>query len=102
MGDTNVDTITDFTNGATGVNNDRSRWRTRCSPAFGVNNVTLSSTAFASNDTGLAGDSSDRIIYNSATGALNYDADGHGGADAVQFAQLQTGLSLTNADFFII
>ena len=59
-------------------------------------------SAFASNDTGLAGDATDRIIYDSATGALNYDADGLGGADAVQFAKLQTGLSLTNADFFII
>jgi Ca2+-binding RTX toxin-like protein len=49
-----------------------------------------------------AADASDRILYNSATGALLYDADGNGAAAPVQFAQLDTGLALTHSDFLII
>jgi Ca2+-binding RTX toxin-like protein len=49
-----------------------------------------------------AEDSSDRVIYDKASGALSYDADGSGAGTAVQFATLPTGLHLSAADFFII
>ena len=49
-----------------------------------------------------AADASDRIIYNSATGALYFDVDGVGGAAQVQFATLTAGLALTAADFTVI
>ena len=49
-----------------------------------------------------AHDASDRIIYYASTGQLFYDADGDGGGAATQIASLDTGLSLTNADFLII
>ena len=42
------------------------------------------------------------LIYNTATGALFYDADGVGGIAQVQFAQLTARLALTAADFVII
>lgn len=48
-----------------------------------------------------AHDASDRIIYNSQTGALYYDADGIGGVSGQQFAQLTGSLALTHADFYI-
>jgi serralysin len=47
-------------------------------------------------------DSDDRIIYNSATGSLFYDADGMGTAASIQFATLSTGLQITNNDFWVI
>jgi len=49
-----------------------------------------------------AADASDRIIYNAATGALLFDADGSGAGAAVQFAQLASGLALTSSEFTVI
>lgn len=47
-------------------------------------------------------DASDRIIYNSATGDIFYDADGSGAGAAVLFAKVAAGTALTSADFLII
>ena len=61
----------------------------------------LSAVAFRSGAAAVDGD--DRIIYNSVSGALYYDADGAGGVAQVQFAtlvSLPTGL--TNADFLVV
>ena len=49
-----------------------------------------------------AHDADDRIIYNSATGALIYDSNGNGANGATQFATLATGLGLTSGDFFVV
>jgi Ca2+-binding RTX toxin-like protein len=47
--------------------------------------------------------STQRFIYNSGTGALFFDQDGSAGAfSKVQFAQLSTGLSLTNNNFVVV
>ncbi len=45
---------------------------------------------------------SDRFIYNDATGALFFDPDGTGALGQIQFAQLSTGLALTNSDIFVV
>jgi len=49
-----------------------------------------------------ASNSSQRFIYNNATGALSFDVDGNGSSAAVQFASLSGGLSLTNNDIVAI
>jgi Ca2+-binding RTX toxin-like protein len=46
---------------------------------------------------------SSRIICNSTSGALSYDADGTGTSGAaIQFPTLATDLTLTNTDFKIV
>lgn len=59
--------------------------------------------AAAAFNTGVAAsDATDRIIYDSATGNLYYDADGTGASAKILFATLSAGLSLSAADFNII
>jgi Ca2+-binding RTX toxin-like protein len=50
----------------------------------------------------VALDANHRIIYNDTTGAVYYDSDGTGAAAQIQFAQLSTGLALTNVDFLVV
>ena len=61
----------------------------------------LSPSAFAANLTGMASDSSDRIIYETDTGNLYFDSDGTGDAPRIQFATVSPNLALTAADFFV-
>ena len=50
-----------------------------------------------------AHDANDHVIYNPATGALFYDADGTGKAAAVKIAVLSKGLKgLSHKDFFVV
>jgi len=68
----------------------------------GLANGVLAAAAFVANATGLAADASDRIIYNTVSGNLFFDADGIGAGARVQFASLTPGIALTNADFLVI
>ena len=49
-----------------------------------------------------ADDATDRIGYDPSTGALVYDKNGDKPGGTVQFAWLETGLSLSAADFLVI
>jgi Ca2+-binding RTX toxin-like protein len=60
----------------------------------------LEAGAFATG--AAASQADDRIVYNGATGALLFDADGSGAGAAVQFATLAGGLALTSADVLVI
>lgn len=88
----NVDTITDFS-----VVDDRIQLLGSVFAGVGISG-TLSASRFA---TDAPADADDRIIYNSSTGSLYYDADGNGAGAAIEFARLTAGLALTNADFVI-
>jgi Ca2+-binding RTX toxin-like protein len=91
---TNVDQIADFT-----VNYDKIRLDSDVFTQAGALG-TLDANAF---HTGLtAADSSDRIVYDSTTGNIYYDADGSGAGAQVLFAHVIAGTALTNSDFIII
>ncbi|PZU19286.1 MAG: hypothetical protein DI589_21890 [Shinella sp.] len=94
LGLSNIDKITDFTAGVDVIMLDDDIFTK-------VGRIgRLANDAF---HIGLkAHDTSDRVIYNKATGALYYDADGNGSGKAVQFATLDKGLTMAAADFDII
>ena len=96
---TNVDTIQDFKPIDDTIHLDHDIFT-----AFAVDNTALPQAAFRKG-AGLttAQDATDRIIYDTTTGALHYDADGVGGNASVRFALLgvATHPSITYQDFFI-
>lgn len=95
-----IDTITDFdvTQDIVGIYVGNSITRS----VFQTSGLAVNSPIAANQfRVGLqAASSSDRLIYNSSTGALFFDADGTGAAAQVQIAQISTGLALTSANFF--
>lgn len=92
----NVDRITDFT-----VIDDTIRLENAIFTAISGTG-TLTAAQFVKNTTGLAGDSNDRIIYETDTGKLFYDSNGNAAGGSVQFATVAANLALTNADFFVV
>lgn len=94
IGSSNIDRITDFS-----VAND-TIWLDDDVFTKAGKVGTLTSSAFWAGS--KAHDTSDRIIYDKASGKLWYDADGSGSSAAVQIALLNKDLALTAQDFYII
>jgi Ca2+-binding RTX toxin-like protein len=57
---------------------------------------------FAANASGTAQDASDRIVYNTASGQLWYDADGDGGGEALLVATLDGAPGLAATDIEVV
>ncbi|MFD2053005.1 beta strand repeat-containing protein [Mesorhizobium calcicola] len=93
---TNVDRITDFS-----VADDTIKVDNAIFAALGGNG-TLTVDQFIKNTTGLAGDGSDHIIYETDTGWLYYDSNGSAAGGSTHFATLAANLALTNADFVVV
>ena len=91
---TNVDTIVEFNTAADII--------ALSSAIFGTLSIGFTALDFISNTTGLAETAEQNIIYNSATGALSYDADGLDGAAATQFATLTGAPMVVFSDFIIV
>jgi Ca2+-binding RTX toxin-like protein len=66
----------------------------------GLSNGALPASAFAAGT--AASDADDRIVYNSATGQIFFDADGNGAGAQVLFATVNAGTILTASDFMVI
>ncbi|NRP73101.1 Bifunctional hemolysin/adenylate cyclase [Ensifer psoraleae] len=96
LGATNIDTVADFDTG--------DKLALSRSVFTALSGSSLSSAQFhAAAGATEAQDANHRIIYDTATGALYYDADGSlSGATAVQFAVLTTRPGLTTGDFLIV
>ncbi|MBB4041373.1 Ca2+-binding RTX toxin-like protein [Microvirga flocculans] len=60
---------------------------------------TLASKAFVVGD--RFKDADDRILYHKKAGALFYDPDGSGSAQAIQIANISKSLKITHKDFFV-
>ena len=96
LGPTNVADIADFA-----VGTDKIQLDDAIFSALGALGA-LDPSAFKDTATG-ARDADDRIIYNSDTGALAYDADGTGTAFAnIRFATITGSPLLTAADFVVV
>jgi Ca2+-binding RTX toxin-like protein len=98
-GAANSDVISDFTSGA-----DKLRLDDAFFAGIGpLGRFALADARFyAAADAAAGHDADDRIVYDSSTGALYYDADGSGAAVALLFATLQGAPALVATDMTVI
>jgi Ca2+-binding RTX toxin-like protein len=94
-GATNLDTIGDFDPVYDTIRIDNAVFA-------GLPNGVLAAAGFASNPAGQATTAAHRIVYDTDSGELYFDADGNGAGARVQFAQLASGLAMTFADILVI
>lgn len=94
-GNDSVDTITDFSVVDDTIVVSAASFRSGLTPGAAITSAQFAIGAAAAK-------TSDRFIYNKATGALYFDTDGTGATEQVQLAGLPTGLAMTNADIFVI
>ena len=95
---TNLDHITDF------ASEDTIDLENGVFTALTTTGPLAAGAFFAAAGATTAHDADDRIVYNTTTGALFYDADGNqaGGVAAVQFAVLDNHAALSSADFVVV
>ncbi len=89
-----IDTIFDFTSGEDHLQLSGEIFA-------GLAEGELGEDLFAANATGSAMDADDRVLYNTDTGALFYDADGNGEGAAVQLAILANKEEVQATDFLV-
>jgi len=94
---TNVDCITDFS-----TSQDKIQLSKSIFTGLGAIGTLTKGAFFADSGATAAHDADDRIIYNTATGRLYYDADGLGGNAAILFATLETKVATSYANFQVI
>lgn len=93
---TNVDKITDFSDVEDTIRLDDGIFTAIGAPGL------LAATAFTANVTGTATTTAHRIIYETDTGKLFYDADGSGNGAAIQFAEIAPNLRTLSIRDFVI
>ncbi|MBF0628011.1 MAG: cadherin-like domain-containing protein [Magnetococcales bacterium] len=93
-GAVNLDTIVDYN-----VADDQIGLSMSIVPAVGTD---VGSAEFVKVASGGATNTSQRLVYNSTSGYLYYDADGNGSRAQVPIATVGRGLSLTYRDFYLL
>jgi Ca2+-binding RTX toxin-like protein len=97
-----VDTITDFVStAANAAVHDVIALDNAVFTQVGPDGV-LAAAAFWASTTGLAHDATDRVIYNSVTGWLNYDSNGSAAGGVTHIATLAPGLALQASDLVVL
>jgi Ca2+-binding RTX toxin-like protein len=100
FGAANADTLANFDGG----NWDSLRFDNGAFTALGADGHFSAGDArfFAGAGASAGHDADDRIVYNTSTGQLYYDADGAGGADAQLVATIQGASPVVAADIWVI
>jgi serralysin len=93
-GTTNVDNVVDFVSADDRFDLDNAIFQNS-----GVTFGSLGADGFRAG--AAAADASDRVIYDSNTGSLFYDADGTGAGGQILFARVDAGTTVNASDFFI-
>ena len=96
-GAANADLITDFTSGSDTLLLDGNDFA-----SIGAGNFGAGDARFAANTSGTAQDASDRVIFETDTGQVWYDADGSGAAARQLIATLQGGATLVATDIDVV
>ena len=98
MGTANADRISDWVSGTDKVQLDDFAFT-----AIGaLGNFAVGDMRFWSSTAGTAHDADDRVIYNTSTGQLYYDADGTGAGAAQLIANVQNAPALAATDISVI
>jgi Ca2+-binding RTX toxin-like protein len=98
LGIANIDKLMDFVSGQDRIELDPAIFADLgASGPFAMDDTRFYAGAGAT----AAQDADDRLVYNASTGALYYDADGLGGAAAVQFAALVGTPGLAAGDLWV-
>jgi len=96
-GTANADSVRDFASGS-----DKLLLDGAVMSALGAaGNFAAGDARFKANSTGTATDASDRIVYNTTTRQVFYDADGNGSGAKVLIATLQSGATLVATDIAV-
>jgi Ca2+-binding RTX toxin-like protein len=98
MGTANADRVNDFASGSDKLALDDAAF----TAVGAMGNFAAGDARFWSSSTGTAHDANDRVIYNTSTGSLYYDADGSGAGAAQLVATVSGNPTITASDIVVI
>ena len=97
-GSANADLVRDWASGSDKVALDNSPM----SALGATGNLASGDARFKANSTGTATDTNDRVVYNTSTGSLYYDADGSGSGAAQLIATISGNPTIAATDIVVI